>query len=82
MFAYRHLVKLKTTEIIGLFGEDYYNDRNIFSNAHKNTLNQLCEKVDLTGFPITIKDLQSNETLQIDSKISLAQWLIKNQPPL
>jgi hypothetical protein len=82
MFAFRYLVQLKTTEKIGLFGEDYYNDRNIFSYAHRNTLNQLCEKVDLTGFPITIKDLQSNETLEIDSKIALAQWLIKNQPPL
>jgi len=79
MFAFKHQIQLKTSEKIWLFGEDYYNDKNIFSNAHRATLVQLCKKINVSGFPITIKDLQANETLKIYSKSTFSQWLITNQ---
>lgn len=80
MFDFKHRIILKDESTIALFGEDYFCDKKVFWESHQTTLKTLCEKVCETGFPITIKNLMDNISLEIDGKKEFDSWLKENQP--
>ena len=80
MFKFKYEIELITSEKIFLFGEDYYNDKKFFWEMHRFKILELCEKIQQTGFPIKIKDLQLQSLIKIKSIQELKDWLKENQP--
>jgi len=79
MFKFKHSIQLKNNQCIKLFGEDYYNDKKVFYEAHIKMLRDLCQKVHTNGFPVTITDLESGSNLKINTKKEFKLWLQNNQ---
>jgi len=80
MFKFKHEIELANKDKIWLFGEDYYNDKKVFWEAHCLALSDLCVKISEIGFPFKIIDLQTHKTLSVISKNQWDTWLKNHQP--
>lgn len=80
MFEFKYQIELKTSEIINLFGESFFGDKSTFWKAHQTSLNYLYDQIIKTGYPVKIKDLESNRSIIIKNLDDFHFWLKANQP--
>ena len=80
MFDYKHQIELKTKQKFSLFGEDYFGDKRSFWEYHQSMLNDMYDNIIKVGFPLTITDLELNQSESIEDLQSFHAWLRANQP--
>ena len=79
MYKHKHKIIFNDNSDFFLYGQDYFNKNDQLWDIHQEKLSQFCTKVSNQGFPLEIIELNTNESISINSYKSFENWLNKNQ---